>query len=154
PLLSMRLGQSDASADPPGSTTGQAYQLLSGGFGPGFTGPLLVAATLPAASDAAVLGHLASGIRSAPGVASVAPPQVSPAGTAALLQVYPATSPQSAATGDLVSRLRAAIIPRATAGTGVTAYVGGPTATYVDLSALLGSRLLPFIAVVLVIGIA
>ncbi|MGH3164731.1 MAG: MMPL family transporter, partial [Trebonia sp.] len=160
PLLSMQLGQPDASADPPGSTTRQAYQMLSGSFGPGFTGPLLVAATLPdppdvpAPPDAAVLGHLAAALRSEPGVASVTPPQVSPSGTAAVLRVYPSTAPQAAATGDLVSRLRGTIIPRATAGTGVSVYVGGPTATYIDLSSLLGGRLLPFIAVVLVIGIA
>ncbi|HET9971653.1 MAG TPA: MMPL family transporter [Streptosporangiaceae bacterium] len=154
PLLSMRLGQSDASADPPGSTTGQAYQMLSDGFGPGFTGPLLVAATLPAPSDTAALGRLASSISSAPGVASVSPPQVSPAGTSAVLRVYPATSPQASGTSDLVGRLRGTVIPQAIAGTGVTAYVGGPTATYIDLSTLLGSRLLPFIAVVLVVGIA
>jgi RND superfamily putative drug exporter len=154
PLLSVRLGQSDASADPAGSTTRQAYQMLSGGFGPGFTGPLTVAATLPAPRDTAVFGNLASGIRSEPGVASVTPPQVSQAGTAAVLQVYPATSPQAAATSDLVGQLRGTVIPRATAGTGVTAYVGGPTATYIDLSNLLGSRLLPFIAVVLLIGVA
>jgi RND superfamily putative drug exporter len=157
PLLSMQLGQSDASADPPGSTTRLAYQMLSDGFGPGFTGPLTVAATLPrppGPPGTAILGHLASSIRANPEVASVTQPQVSPAGTAAVLQVYPATSPQSPATSDLVQRLRGTIIPRATAGTGVTAYVGGPTATYIDLSKLLGSRLLPFIAVVLVIGIA
>jgi putative drug exporter of the RND superfamily len=154
PLLSMRLGQSDASADPPGSITRQAYQLLSDGFGPGFTGPLLVAARLRAPSDTAVLSNLASSIRSEPGVASVTPPQVSPAGTAAVLQVYPATSPQSAATSALVSGLRGTVIPHATDGTGITAYVGGPTATYIDLSTLLGGRLLAFIAVVLVIGIA
>jgi len=154
PLLSMRLGQSDASADAPGSTTRQAYQMLSDGFSPGFTGPLLVAAALPAPPDAAVLGTLASALLSQPGVASVTPPQVSPAGTAAVLRVYPATSPQDPATSRLVSRLRDTVIPHATAGTGVTAYVGGPTATYIDLSNLLGSRLLPFIAAVLVIGIA
>jgi putative drug exporter of the RND superfamily len=154
PLLSLRLGESDASTDPPGSTTYQAYRLLAGGFGPGFTGPLLLAADLPARPDAVVLEHLASAVRSEPGVASVSPPQVSPAGTAAVLQVYPATSPQSAATSELVRRLRGTIIPRATAGTGVTVYVGGPTATFIDLGALLGGRLLPFVAVVLVIGFA
>jgi putative drug exporter of the RND superfamily len=154
PLLSMQLGQPDASADPAGSTTRQACQMLSAGFGPGFTGPLTVVATLPARPDIAILGNLASTLRSDPGVASVTPPQVSPAGTAAVLQVYPDTSPQAAATSALVSRLRGTIIPRATAGTGVTAYVGGPTATFIDLAALLGSRLLPFIAVVLAIGIA
>ncbi len=90
--------------------------------------------------------------RARPGVASVSPPQVSPAGTAAVLQVYPVTSPQAAATSDLVRRLRDTIIPRATTGTGVTVYVGGPTATFIDLGALLASRLLPFIAVVLAIG--
>lgn len=159
PLLAVQLGEPDASADPPGSTTRQAYHLLADGFGPGFTGPLVVAATLATApraapSDTAVLGRLASSIRSQPGVASVIPPQVSPAGTAAVLQVYPATSPQAAATGDLVSRLRGTVIPRATAGTGVTAYVGGPTATYIDIAAVLSGRLLPFVAVVLVIGMA
>jgi RND superfamily putative drug exporter len=152
PLLSLRLGSSDASTDPPGTTTHQAYQLLADGFGPGFTGPLQLAATLPAPSDTAVLTHLASTVRSGPGVASVSPPQVNPAGTAAVLQVYPTTSPQEAATSELVRRLRDTIIPRATAGTGVTVYVGGPTATFIDLGALLGSRLLPFIAVVLAIG--
>ena len=152
PLLSLRLGNSDASADPPGTTTYQAYQLLSDGFGPGFSGPLQLAATLPAPSDTAVINHLASTLRSEPGVASVSPPQVSLAGTAAQLTVYPTTSPQSAATTDLVDRLRDTIIPRATAGTVVTVYVGGPTATYIDIGALLGSPLLPFIAVVLAIG--
>jgi putative drug exporter of the RND superfamily len=154
PLLSLRLGESDASADPPGTTTYQAYQLLANGFGPGFTGPLLLAAELPAPADVAVVERLASTARSGSGVASVTPPQVNPAGTAAVLQIYPDTSPQNAATSDLVRRLRDTIIPRATAGTGVIVYVGGPTATYIDLSALLGSRLLPFIAVVLAIGIA
>jgi RND superfamily putative drug exporter len=154
PLLSLQLGSSDASADPPGTTTYKAYQLLADGFSPGFTGPLLLAATLPAPSDTTALTHLAGTLRSEPGVASVTPPQVNPAGTAAVLQVYPATSPQAAATSELVRRLRDTIIPRATAGTGLTVYVGGPTATFIDLGALLGSRLLPFIAVVLAIGIA
>jgi putative drug exporter of the RND superfamily len=154
PLLAMRLGEPDASTDPPGTTTRQAYELLAEGFGPGFTGPLLLAATLPAPSDVRVLSHLATALRSEPGVASVSPPQASPSSTAAVLDVYPASSPQAAATSDLVRRLRDTIIPRATASTGVTVYVGGPTATFIDLSALLGSRLLPFIAIVLVIGIA
>jgi putative drug exporter of the RND superfamily len=152
PLLSLRLGSSDASADPPGTTTYLAYELLADGFGPGFTGPLLLAARLPAPSDAHVVDHLAAKLRSEPGVASVSPPQVSPSGTAAVLQVYPTTSPQAAATSSLVRRLRDTIIPRATAGTGVTVYVGGPTATFIDLGTLLGSRLLPFVAVVLAIG--
>src|SRR5580693_3396051 len=44
PLLSVRLGSSDAGNDPASSTTRQAYYLLADGFGPGFNGPLLLVA--------------------------------------------------------------------------------------------------------------
>lgn len=152
PLFTMRLGSSDAGADPPDTTTHKAYTLLADGFGPGVNGPLLLAVTAPTPSDTTVLEHLASAIGSDPGVGSVSPPRISPTGTAAVLQVYPLSSPQSAATGDLVHRLRDTIIPRATAGTEVVVHVGGPTATFIDLSSLLGSRLVPFVAVVVAIG--
>ena len=152
PLLTMRLGSSDAGADPPGSTTHKAYTLISDGFGPGANGPLLLAVTLPAPSGTADVRHLVAAIESDPGVGSVSPPRTNPTGTAAVLQVYPITSPQSAATSDLVHRLRDTIIPRATAGTGIAVHVGGPTATFIDLASLLGSRLVPFVAVVVAIG--
>jgi putative drug exporter of the RND superfamily len=152
PLLSLRLGASDASTDPRGTTTYNAYHLISDGFGPGFTGPLELAATLPRPSDAAVLTRLAQTIGSQPGVASASPPQLNQAATAAVLVVYPATAPQDSATSDLVHRLRDTVIPRAIGATGVNVYVGGPTATFIDLGSLLGSTLLPFIAVVLAIG--
>ncbi len=42
PLLGLRLGFADAGTDPESSTTRQAYDMLSDGFGPGFNGPLLV----------------------------------------------------------------------------------------------------------------
>lgn len=152
PVITMRLGSSDASANPPETTSHKAYTLLADGFGPGFNGPLVLAATLPTASDTAVLQRLADAIESDPAVGSVTPPRVSPTGTAAVLQVYPLTSPQSEETTDLVHRLRDTTIPQATAGTQVTVHVGGSTATFIDLASLLGSRLLPFIAVVVVIG--
>jgi RND superfamily putative drug exporter len=152
PVLGLRLASPDAGTDPAGTTTRQAYDLLADGFGPGFNGPLELAATLPAPYRSTVIAHLADVIKSQPGVAAVSPPLINPARTAAVLQVTPTTAPQSAATSDLVYRLRGTIIPRTTAGTGVTVYVGGPTASFIDLSSLLGSRLLPFIAVVLAIG--
>jgi RND superfamily putative drug exporter len=152
PVLSLHQGNPDAGTDPPASTTHKAYQLLADGFGPGFNGPLQLVATLPDPSDAAVLTDLAKTISSDPAVASVSPPRTNPARTAAVLSVTPATSPQATATADLVHRLRDAVIPRATAGSGVAVHVGGPTASFIDLSSLLGSRLLPFVAVVLAIG--
>ena len=48
PVLSLRLGSSDAANDPASTTTHQAYELLGTGFGPGFNGPLqLVGRTVP-----------------------------------------------------------------------------------------------------------
>ena len=45
PVLSLRLGSSDAANDPASTTTHQAYDLLATGFGPGFNGPLELAGT-------------------------------------------------------------------------------------------------------------
>ena len=47
PLFSMRLAFTDAGNDPTTLTTRQAFDLLAEGFGPGFNGPLLLAAELP-----------------------------------------------------------------------------------------------------------
>ena len=151
PMLFLRLGSADAGADAPGTTTLKAYTLMAEGFGPGANGPLLLAVTKPP-TDTTSLDRLSTAVQADPGVGSVGRARVNSAGTAAVLQVYPRTSPQSAATSDLVHRLRDTVIPRATAGTGLSAHVGGPTATFIDLSALLSSRLIPFIAVVVAIG--
>jgi putative drug exporter of the RND superfamily len=152
PVLGLRLGNPDAGSDPAGTTTRRAYDLLADGFGPGVNGPLQLVATLPTRSAAAVVTRLADVVGTTPGVTTAGPPRVSPSGTAAVVTVVPATAPQAAATADLVHRLRDTIIPRATAGTGVAVHVGGPTAAFIDLSALLAGRLPPFVAVVLAIG--
>ena len=47
PVVTIRLGSSDAGNDPPSTTTRKAYDLLAEGFGPGFNGPLQVVTTLP-----------------------------------------------------------------------------------------------------------
>ena len=151
PLLSMRLAFSDAGNDPPSLTTRQAYDLLAQGFGAGFNGPLIVAAKVPASATASVAA-LDGRLRSVAGVASVTPAQLNPARDAALIVVYPAASPESAQTAALVRRLRDDVIPAATRGTGITAYVGGETAAGVDASAFLASRL-PWV-IGLVIGLS
>lgn len=152
PLFTLRLGSDDAGADRANTTTYKAYTLIANGFGPGANGPLVLAVTMPPSSGPAALAHLTGAIKSDTAVGSVSPARLNQAGTAAVVQVYPRTSPQSAATSDLVHRLRDTIIPRATAGTGISVHVGGPTATFIDLASLLGSQLVPFIAVVVAIG--
>jgi putative drug exporter of the RND superfamily len=152
PALGLRLASSDAGNDPTGNTTRQAYDLLAKGFGPGFNGPLQVAVALPRAHDAAALTRLTDAVRATPGVASVAAPRVNSRGTAAAIVAYPATSPQSAQTSSLVTHLRDSVIPPVENGTGARVYVGGATASQVDFSHVLSSKLPLFIGVVIAVA--
>src|SRR5207253_5703055 len=102
PALGLRLGASDAGNDPTNRTTRQAYDLLAAGFGSGFNGPLQLAVQLPAGGGAGDLTKITTALRTTPGVAAVAAPQLNPARDAAAIVVYPITSPQSAATTSLV----------------------------------------------------
>ena len=58
PLFSMRLAFTDAGNDPTSLTTRQAYDLLAQGFGPGFNGPLVIAADMSGPADRADGHHL------------------------------------------------------------------------------------------------
>jgi hypothetical protein len=85
-------------------------------------------------------------------VASVSPPTVNAARDAAVIIVYPTTAPQSAQTALLVHQLRDQVIPRVTAGSGVTAFVGGQTAAGADTSVYLSARLPWVIGMVVVLA--
>ena len=149
PALGLRLASSDAGNDPTSQTTRQAYDLLAKGFGPGFNGPLKLAVALPHAHGTAAVDDLTRTLRSTPGIASVAPPRLNPAGTAAAVVAYPTTSPQSAQTSSLVTRLRDSVIPPIQRSSGAHVYVGGATASQVDFSHVLSTKLPLFIAVVI-----
>jgi len=141
PLFSMRLAFSDAGNDPASLTTRQAYDLLAEGFGPGFNGPLVIAADLHGPHAQASIARLVKRLSHVPGVASASPPIINAARDAAVFVVYPTAAPQSAQTASLVHRLRDQVIPQVTADSGVTAFVGGETAAGVDTSAYLSARL-------------
>jgi RND superfamily putative drug exporter len=153
PVLSMRLGFGDAGNRPTTDTTRQAYDLLSDGFGPGFNGPLLLAVETPnGAADQAVLEDLTQELQATPGVAFATPPQSNDAGTAAILQVFPTTAPQDAATETLVEHLRGDVLPAATADSGLDVKVGGLTAAADDFAEYTASQLPIFIGAVLVLS--
>jgi len=152
PALGLRLASSDAGNDPTSQTTRQAFDLLADGFGPGFNGPLQLAVALPRAHDTAALADLRQAVRRTPGVVSVAPPELNRAGTAAALVAYPSTSPQSAQTSSLVTRLRDSVIPPVERSTGARVYVGGATAAQVDFSHVLATKLPLFIGVVVALA--
>src|ERR671914_432731 len=133
PFASLRLGQPDDGNDRAGRTTRIAYDRLAEGFGPGFNGPLVLAATTPAdGSGQPTLSRIQQAVADDPDVAFVSPAQPSPRGDAAVLNVIPKSSPQDERTSELVDRLRADVLPAATRGSQVDVYVGGATATLHD----------------------
>ena len=149
PALGLRLGFPDAGKNPAEMTTRQAYDLISEGFGPGANGPLLLAADLRGPQAASELGGIAERLRDVPGVASTSEPRLNEAGDAGVVTVLPTSSPQDDATADLVKRLRDDVLPEAQTDGGLTVYVGGQTAAFIDESELVSSRLPLFIAAVL-----
>ncbi len=152
PALGLRLASSDAGNDPANQTTRQAFDLLAKGFGPGFNGPLQMAVALPQGHNSAALTELTHALRNTPGIVSVAPPRLNATATTAAVVAYPATSPQSAQTSSLVTRLRETVIPPIERSTGARVYVGGATASQVDFSHVLSSKLPLFIGVVVAVA--
>ena len=146
PALSMTLNMPDESAQAPGTMGRASYQILAEGFGPGFDAPLIVAAAgrSPATGGAA----LERAVARTPGVAHVTPPVVSRDGRAVMLIAYPATGEQDPATNTLVNRLSDQVLPRATAGTGLTAHLTGPNAGNVTFANTISARMPWLIGVV------
>jgi putative drug exporter of the RND superfamily len=150
PLLSIRLGFSDEGNFPESSTTRQAYDLLSEGFGPGFNGPFVVVAALDDPAQLATFQRVVDAIGADPGVASITPafPNDFADPQAALARVIPTTSPQDEATEALIQRLRSDVIPAA-GGDEIDVSVTGFVAVSVDFSDFLAGRSFVFFGVVL-----
>ena len=85
-------------------------------------------------------------------VASVSQPSVNDAGTAAVYRVTSKSAPSDDATATLVNTLRDTVLPKATAGQGMSASVGGATASYIDLADQISSKLPQVIALVLLLS--
>jgi putative drug exporter of the RND superfamily len=152
PALSLRAGTSDAGNDSAGKTTRVAYDLIARGFGAGHNGPLSVVVHLPRRDGTATVTAVARALRAQHDIASVSPAQISPAGTTALINAYPRSSPQSAATTALVNHLRDAVLPQVQRVTDAHVLVGGATASAVDFSRVLSTKLPLFIAIVLILS--
>ena len=136
PLFSIRLGVADQGNDPSSWTTRQAYDLLAKGFGPGFNGPVFLAAQLGGSTTVQSVDQLAESTRQDGDVAFVAPTRINPAGDAAVVTVIPKSSPQDRSTETLVHRLRGDI-----AAARLNVHVGGVTAVGIDAADHVGARL-------------
>jgi uncharacterized membrane protein YdfJ with MMPL/SSD domain len=153
PALGLKLSFPDESAQARGTMGYASYATMAQGFGPGFDAPLIVAARLPAGgTGGAGVSALAAAVAATPGVAAVTPPVLSADGQAALLIAYPATGEQDPATGALANDLTGQVLPRATAGTGIRAYLTGPNEGNVTFANVISQRLPWLIAVVIALS--
>jgi putative drug exporter of the RND superfamily len=152
PVFRLSLGTSDSGTDPASWTTHRAYVALADGFGPGFNGPLELAASTGSPARAAAFRQLLVTVAHTDGVDSVTPAASSANGKTELATVYPATGPQAARTINLVNELRDHLIPLAAGGTGLVVHVGGVTAANIDFASVLTSKLPLFIAVVVILA--
>jgi putative drug exporter of the RND superfamily len=195
PLLSLTLGQKDTAALSTSTTARQAYDQITGSFGAGVNGPLLVAVKLgsPAQAPSSASGGSGSGgsgssssssgsasssgsgsqsgsagsdpragdprlqtlekdVSQTPGVAAVTPVQIDKAGTVAFFNAIATSGPAEQTTSNLVGTLRSSVIPAAEKGTDMQAFVGGSTASNVDLASEISSKLLIQILVVIALS--
>jgi RND superfamily putative drug exporter len=150
PVRNLQLGSADNGELPKDTTARKAYDLITTGFGPGQTGPLLVSVQLdsPAtgASDPRLTG-LQKAIGADKGVATVTPASLDKDGKVAVFTAVPTTAPASSDTQDLVNRLRDDVVPKAVTD-GTAAYIGGQTAGYIDLAERISDKLVAMILIV------
>jgi RND superfamily putative drug exporter len=144
PMLSIRLGFGDAGNAPKTADVRKAYDMLSQGFGPGFSGPLYIVVTGDTVQEPEKMKSFLTVINTTPGIAYAGAAPLK-SDEVALVMAYPTSAPQDEATTDLVHALRDTVIP----SSGVAAQVTGFTAGSVDFSDYLGKRLPFLIGIVL-----
>ena len=142
PLFGLRLGFSDEGNDPKDTTTRQAYDLLAEGFGPGFNGPLVLVAELPAGTDRPrSCRPITTAVQQTPGVVFASPAAPNQDGTAApLWPVDPgdvAAGPGAPPSWSTTCATTCCRRPRQ--GTGIDVVVTGSVATQVDFSGYLSA---------------
>jgi RND superfamily putative drug exporter len=150
PAASLRLGFSDEGNYPENSTTKKAYEMISDGFGPGFSGPLLVVGTnIPPKKD---LMEFSASIAGLGNVAFVSPPTPNSLENPStfVIQVIPSASPQSEETENLVYTLRSLTDSLPDSFNDV--YITGATAGSIDFTDYLANRLPVFILSVLLVS--
>ncbi|MET0728181.1 MAG: MMPL family transporter [Acidimicrobiales bacterium] len=153
PVFGLRLAFSDEGNFAEDTTTRQAYDLLAEGFGPGFNGPLLLVAELPADAEPDLI-PIAEAVAADANVAFVTPANMNDpdAPTAALWRVIPKSAPQDEATTGLVNRLRSDVLPPVEEAADIEVSVTGFTAVGVDFSDYLTERLPYFFVAVLLLS--
>jgi RND superfamily putative drug exporter len=147
PVGKMELGMDIVTGDQK-----KAIQLIAQGFGEGITGPLMVVVDGDDATDPRqAYTALAETIAAKNDVLMVAPPQLNPDGTGAMITVIPKSGASSPQTQALMHEIRD-LEPGFSEDNGIRFGVTGQTAMLSDMSAALLKSLVPYLA--LVVGLA
>ena len=144
PFFSMQTTLNQKPAE--NSSAAKADEIIAARFGPGFAGPLLI--LVDGAGAPGYAATVAERVRTLPGVAVVAPPQVNQTQSAALVSIIPTSGPDDTGTVNLVHEIRDDIAD----GPDATVYVTGTTAVSIDVSEKLDQALPRYL--VLVVGLA
>lgn len=152
PALSLRVGNADSSADPAGSNGRNYAEMMAPAFGEGVDATLVLVARTPDDASARAFEALVAQLPSVADVAAVQSAPVEQGQTVAVAAVTPASSAQTESTQELVAELREEIVPAAQGGTDLEVYVGGETASNIDLADALMSKLPLYLGLVAVLG--
>ncbi|MFD6988017.1 MMPL family transporter [Streptomyces sp. NPDC059943] len=155
PAADMRLALPDAGTAAAGSSTREAYDLTSEGFGPGFNGRLIaVVSSDDAAATAVAAKEATARIQDTKDVLAVTPPQLNKQGTTALLTVIPKAGPTDEATEAVVHavRDRVADIGDVPGAAGADVALSGTTAVGIDVSEKVADAMLVYL--LLVVGLS
>lgn len=140
PAARIEMGLPDDGSKSTATSERRAYDLLAKGFGPGFNGPLIIAADLTNADDPEVGLVVLEEALKLDNVAAVAPAGASESGQTVIYSVIPMSAPSDPATATLVDDIRAAA-KGVRADTGIVAKVTGTAAMNIDITKKLGSAL-------------
>jgi RND superfamily putative drug exporter len=152
PVASMRLGSADDSSDPTDSVTYQYHQVMADGFGEGYAAQLLLVAETPDDASRAAFTDLAGELSSVEDVTAVSAAPLAAGQDIGVITVTPSSTAQAEETADLVNSLREDIVPAAESGTDLQVYVGGSTASGLDFSEALTSKLPIYLGIIAILG--
>jgi RND superfamily putative drug exporter len=153
PLLGIRLGMPDAGAAPPSSDRHLAYVMTARAFGVGANAPfVLVVGLARGADDQSVQASYRRALRADPDVAGAGRMAVSPDGTTGVLTFIARSSPQSAASTSLVTRMRNHVLPAVDRNTGTQTWLSGQVPGRYDVAQRARHRMPWFVGAVLAVS--
>jgi RND superfamily putative drug exporter len=149
PVLSLETGTQAVKQFPQGSDVRVGNELASEQLGGG-TDPVQITASFQGAPDARAVASFQRQLRATPGVASVAPPELSR--EAALFQATPRAGSESDGAVALVERLREDVVPTSGLASVASVDVGGETARGHDVRVQISGSMWKIILFVLALS--